>query len=263
MINNKLKLLTISLFVFALYYTSQAQAPIQTDPPMRQVIGSTGGSGVFTWGSKLVTIDYTVGEVMVTTDSITSPQPFSSFKFLTQGFQQPDNYGLSVYAVSVNSTCKNAKNGSINLSVINSKGPVTYSWQHLPYGANHLFENLGPGMYYYSVKDSSFSISDSVIIYEDPADCASQLIIYHGFTPNGDSYNDNWQIDGIENFEKNKVTIYNRWGDEVWINKEKYDNKNVVWTGTNTAGVQLPDATYFYVIDTDGKIYKGWVEITR
>lgn len=254
MVNKKLKLLTLCFLMLLMHYSASAQ--VQNVPPMRQVLGTTGGSGVFPWG----TIDYTVGEVMVTTDSTASP--FSSVKWLTQGFQQPDDNSLSIDAIGVNSTCIGGNNGSANLSVINSSGTVTYSWNNSAFGTAYLFENLAPGTYVYIVKDGNFSVSGSVVIAEDQVDCGTQLVIYKGITPNDDTYNDNWQIDGITNFKTNIVSIYNRWGDLVWTGKN-YDNTNVVWDGKNKNGNPLPDATYFYVIEAGKKTYKGWVELTH
>ncbi|MCE9538785.1 MAG: hypothetical protein K8R85_06160, partial [Bacteroidetes bacterium] len=63
MIDKILKLLFLCILMLGLYHTTTAQ--VQNVPPMRQVLGTTGGSGTFPWG----TIDYTVGEVMVTSDS--------------------------------------------------------------------------------------------------------------------------------------------------------------------------------------------------
>lgn len=243
--------------MIGLFHITSAQ--VQNIPPMRQVLGTTGASYTFSSGP-IGSIDYTVGEVMVTTDSTSSP--FSSVKWLTQGFQQPDDNSLSVEAVSVNSTCIGANNGSANLSVVNSSGTVSYSWNNAAFGSAYLFENLAPGTYVYIVKDSNFSISGFVNISEDQVDCGNQLIIYKGVSPNGDGHNDNWQIDGITNFNTNNVSIYNRWGDLIWT-KKNYDNESVIWEGKNKKENPLPDATYFYIIEAGGKIYKGWVELTH
>ncbi len=254
MINNKLKIPLLCILMFIMSYSIHAQ--IQNNPPMRQVLGTTGGSGTFSWG----TIDYTVGEVMVTTDLAASP--FSSVKWLTQGFQQPENNALTMEAVGVNSSCIGANNGSVNLAVINSSGTVTYSFQGSTFGSTYLFTNLKPGIYSYTVKDPNFSITGTVDIKEDQVDCGSQLVVYKGFTPNGDGHNDFWIIDGITNFATNSVYIYNRWGDLIW-NADNYNNESVVWDGKNKKENELPDATYFYIIQAGGKVYKGWVELTH
>ncbi|MBA3971707.1 MAG: gliding motility-associated C-terminal domain-containing protein, partial [Bacteroidetes bacterium] len=104
----------------------------------------------------------------------------------------------------------------------------------------------------------------SVVIGEIQVDCADSLNFYNGITPNGDGNNDQWLIDGIEYIKDNEVTIFNRWGDVVWKAKD-YDNvtDNKVWKGTNSNGGILPDATYFYIVEANGKVYKGWVELTH
>jgi len=88
------------------------------------------------------------------------------------------------------------------------------------------------------------------------------LVFYTGITPNGDGSNDTWVIDNIELYPDNSVSIFNRWGIEVWSGN-RYDNSTVVWKGQNSAGQPLPDATYFYVAKVSGVTYKGWVQLTR
>ncbi len=68
-------------FLF-LFVICDLQAQVQTNPPMRQVIATTGGTKTLAFG----TIDYTVGECMITTYSSGIP---AIVKVVTQGFQQP------------------------------------------------------------------------------------------------------------------------------------------------------------------------------
>jgi gliding motility-associated-like protein len=89
-----------------------------------------------------------------------------------------------------------------------------------------------------------------------------EVTIHTGFSPNGDGINDGWVLPDIEG-TNNKVSIFDRWGSTVrtFIN---YDNVNIFWDGTNSAGVQLPSGTYFYSIEVNNqKVKKGWVEITK
>lgn len=184
MVNKILKRLVVCLLMLSTCFTMSAQ--VFDAVPARHVLGTTGGSKVIPgWGS----IDYTVGEVFVTTESSSSTS--SPVNWLTQGFQQPDD--------------------AIPLAI-----PI-----------------------------------------EVP------LTIYHGFTPNDDQHNDTWIIDGIENIPKNTVSIFNRWGDRVW-KIDDYNNLSPnVWDGKNTKGAKLPDATYFYIIEANEILEKGWVELTR
>lgn len=233
----------------------ELQAQVQNNPPMRNVLGTSGGTGTLPSG---MTIDYTVGECMVTTAG-----PFST-KFLTQGFQQPNdaNSTLNESVNSVNSTCIGANNGSVMFQNYTSTGPVTVNFNNSGFGTTLLFTGLAPGRYPYTVTDGNFSINDTVTISEDQVDCGQQLIFYKGITPNGDGHNDTWVIDGITNFATSKVQIYNRWGDLVWQGDD-YDNASVVWSGKSSRGADLPDATYFYLVEAGGKVYKGWVELTH
>jgi len=85
------------------------------------------------------------------------------------------------------------------------------------------------------------------------------LVIYTGFSPNGDGINDTFRIDGLGKYPDHEVTIFNRWGSEVFNTKE-YNND---WAGSYRSA-DLPSGTYFYVItDGEGKTYTGYVQINR
>ena len=88
------------------------------------------------------------------------------------------------------------------------------------------------------------------------------LTVFSGFSPNGDGINDTFVILGIEAFPDNEVTIFNRWGNEVYYQKG-YKNE-VGWDGTWNGNL-VPDGTYFYVIDKgDGsKPISGYVQLLR
>jgi gliding motility-associated-like protein len=69
-------------------------------------------------------------------------------------------------------------------------------------------------------------------------------------------------IDYIDLHTPNTVTIYNRWGMEVWKGQD-YDNKTVVWDGRSKDGSDLPDGTYFYTIEVTGGHMESWVELSH
>jgi gliding motility-associated-like protein len=81
-------------------------------------------------------------------------------------------------------------------------------------------------------------------------------------TPNGDGINDDLIIEGIDQFPLNNLTVINRWGQQVYYAKP-YKND---WHGTNQAGHDLPDGTYFYSVDlnlNDRKVQWGSITIKR
>ncbi|WP_194766348.1 BspA family leucine-rich repeat surface protein [Tamlana sp. I1] len=79
----------------------------------------------------------------------------------------------------------------------------------------------------------------------------------YGFSPNGDGVNDYWEIHGIEQYPKNKVSIFNRWGDLVF-ETEGYNNSSKVFRGIANRKRQLgadalPEGTYFFNIKIEGQ----------
>lgn len=84
-----------------------------------------------------------------------------------------------------------------------------------------------------------------------------------GFSPNGDTYNDWFNIQGLYDiFEKHQLRIYNRYGTLVFEgdNSKKWDGKSN--RGINNIGKLLPVGTYFYVLHLNDPNYQslaGWV----
>ncbi|NQX43097.1 gliding motility-associated C-terminal domain-containing protein, partial [Pedobacter steynii] len=76
------------------------------------------------------------------------------------------------------------------------------------------------------------------------------LEIPNTFTPNGDGRNDTFQVKGRENYDSIEISIFNRWGDEVYRSKNYKDE----WDGAG-----LNEGTYFYVL----KLKKGSQEESR
>ena len=85
-----------------------------------------------------------------------------------------------------------------------------------------------------------------------------------GFSPNGDGINDYFEILDVEQYPNAKLTVYNRWGAEVY-HSEHYSND---WDGraTNTIFGKdvLPAGTYFYILELGDGIsepFTGYVYI--
>jgi len=66
----------------------------------------------------------------------------------------------------------------------------------------------------------------------------------------------------LESNQINEVTIYNRWGQEIWAGTN-YDNTQVVWSGTNTKGKELPAGTYYYIVTHESELLSGFIELLR
>ncbi|HLO73956.1 MAG TPA: gliding motility-associated C-terminal domain-containing protein [Flavobacterium sp.] len=78
-----------------------------------------------------------------------------------------------------------------------------------------------------------------------------------GISPNNDTKNDTWDLSG---YDIRKVEIFNRYGTIVY-SKSGYENE---WYGQSDNGNELPDGTYYYVIEfNDLPAKTGWVYINR
>jgi gliding motility-associated-like protein len=98
-----------------------------------------------------------------------------------------------------------------------------------------------PGVYQSIIMTASGcdSIINTILSFRIP----SCIKVSNAFTPNGDGYNDKWEISQGNCNQQLKVSVYNRWGGLVYHS----DNYNNDWDG-NYDSKQLPDATYYYVI---------------
>lgn len=91
----------------------------------------------------------------------------------------------------------------------------------------------------------------------------SGLHVPNTFSPNGDSNNDLWIIDGIDQYPNCLVQIFTRWGQRIYQASGYSDLK--AWDGTNGKG-EVTEGVYYYVLelrDGSGDILKGSVTVLR
>jgi len=87
------------------------------------------------------------------------------------------------------------------------------------------------------------ALSNAITISLSPAS-ACIISIPNTFTPNGDGFNDLWNITALQGYPTCTVNIYNRYGTLVY-NSVGYPK---AWDG-NYNGSALPVGTYYYIID--------------
>jgi gliding motility-associated-like protein len=74
-------------------------------------------------------------------------------------------------------------------------------------------------------------------------------------TPNNDGYNDKFVIENINLYPNNELSIFNRWGAEVYRKKD-YDNS---WNAQDKSA-----GTYYFLLKMqDGRSFKNWVEVVK
>ncbi|WP_254070957.1 gliding motility-associated C-terminal domain-containing protein [Pedobacter sp. L105] len=114
----------------------------------------------------------------------------------------------------------------------------------------------GPDDFTYTVTDLKGKVSNKALVSINVS--LIDLFIPNTFTPNGDGKNDTFQIIGIEDFDSVSMVIVNRWGNEVYVNKN-YLNQ---WDGSG-----LSEGTYYYIIvfkkGATQTVKKGWILLKR
>ncbi|HXC03292.1 MAG TPA: gliding motility-associated C-terminal domain-containing protein [Bacteroidia bacterium] len=239
------------LTIIGMLFVWCAGAQIQSLSPV--LIGSAGGYA--TTGT--LSLSFSVGEPVIQTEQ-------SATLNLTQGFQQPSVVAvhlLNFNLIKTDASCAGMNDGTASVNIASGNPPYTVVWSTNPPSGAQTVSGLAPGIYICSVRDASGNSAwDTVQVGAGNGLCG--IHVYTGFSPNGDNKNDTWIIDNIETYSSNTVSVYNRWGDRVWTTTN-YNNSNNVWSGTDAQRTDVPDGTYYYVIEAGGKIQKGWVEVSR
>ena len=87
------------------------------------------------------------------------------------------------------------------------------------------------------------------------------IIITDFFSPNGDGFNDTWQVKEIERYSNNRVWIFVRTGKQIFSANPYMNN----WSGEYN-GSPVPSGSYYYRIDLDGNgniDFEGWLYLSR
>ena len=126
-------------------------------------------------------------------------------------------------------------------------------------GVNGLLQ--GQNIFVWTVTNGTCSDTARVIITIDGAQQCDSLQMPTGISPNGDGYNDEFVVLGLLRHPDNELLIFNRWGSEVYSEKN-YAN---TWKGVNESGDNLPDGTYFVLLKVNSlnTVLKGYVDIRR
>lgn len=150
-----------------------------------------------------------------------------------------DGFCLACDTVDVQNFSKPTYNGEVYFElcdgvtiVLDAQNPgATYQW-NIGATSQSIAVNSG-GLYDVLItKDNCYTG-----VFFDVFECFSPP---NTITPNGDGFNDTWQIENIQNFENNKVEIFNRRGQKIF-SMTNYDN--------SFKGDQFPAGVYYYHLD--------------
>lgn len=101
----------------------------------------------------------------------------------------------------------------------------------------------GPGVYTLTITNGGCSVVDSVRI--SALDCSYAVELPNVFTPNGDGSNQLFTPIAMEGVSDLLITIYNRWGQEVFSSRQPAFG----WDGRTPGGEPVPDGVYFWVLE--------------
>jgi len=143
-------------------------------------------------------------------------------------------------------------NNSITV-IASGEGDYEYALDNSFYQDSNLFENVSTGFHTVYVRDkhSCGITSQEVAVLGFPK----------YFTPNGDSFNEFWQVDGVnQNFNQGIiVTIFNRYGKLI----TSISHQTAGWDGSLN-GYDLPSDDYWFIAKfPNGKEYRGHFALIR
>jgi len=98
------------------------------------------------------------------------------------------------------------------------------------------------------------TIEEQILLVDPLCNCLDDMFISKAITPNGDIYNDYFEVKGIDDCGIPNLKMFNRWGNLVY-QSINYDSKKGRWRGTSEGGVtiggenKLPTGTYYYIIE--------------
>ena len=194
---------------------------------------ATLGAGVsgmiYLWSTTETTQTITVSTSGIYTVVVTSPAPenCSSTKKITV----VEHNTPEIDRVVVNET-------TVVIYLKQEEVYFEYSVDGINYQSSNVFFNVQSGLQTAYVREINFCSNDSQTFVI--------LIAPKYFTPNGDTYNDFWEVKGLNNYPQAEVSIFDRYGKLISV----LNATKPTWDGMlNT--YPMPSDDYWYVLRID------------
>ncbi len=129
-------------------------------------------------------------------------------------------------------------------------GPYQYSYNNgLTWHDYFMLQDVPSGVHYMMVKTLYGCISEAKIF--------GVLGIPNVITPNGDGYNDYWEIRALEMYPDAYIKIFDRYG-KIFVDRKM--GENFRWDG-QYMGRPLPSGDYWYIITIEGQSISGHITV--
>ncbi|CCG53128.1 Protein of unknown function precursor; putative adhesin [Flavobacterium indicum GPTSA100-9 = DSM 17447] len=135
-------------------------------------------------------------------------------------------------------------------------GSLLYQLDEGAYQTSNVFEGVEPGVHVVTVVDEEGCtfLTEEVIVIDYPK----------FFTPNGDGYNDTWNIIGFESEHQPVLYIFDRYG--KLLKQINPLDRNGGWDGTYN-GAQMPSTDYWFTVEftekEQRKVFKSHFSMKR
>jgi len=142
-----------------------------------------------------------------------------------------------------------SKNEDIVVTTTNSD-EFEYALNNGPFQDSPIFELVEGGLYIVNVRgrNNCPAVSQEFL----------HFVVPKFFSPNGDSFNDVFLLQGLEFFTTVEVQIFDRYGTLI----KQSNTTSFTWDGTFN-GRTLPSSDYWYYIQADNQQYKGHFTLKR
>ncbi|WP_442845084.1 T9SS type B sorting domain-containing protein [Leeuwenhoekiella sp. H156] len=239
---------------FNLLVNKMADPPLEKTyvicPDSPELLVSGGDYETYTWYNELDKLISTNSELKITetgrytlevSQSLEGVTCFMDFEFQVDSSGAPESFTTEISGFSDRLTL------SIDAKGV---GDFEYSVDGFNYQSNPQF-TISPGEY--------------IVYVRDALECRTltKNIVAIGyskfFTPNGDGYNDTWNIEGAYNYEDAKIFVVDRFGKLL----KQLNPSGSGWDGT-FLGNPLPSSEYWFLFEYDGdKVHKGHFTLKR
>lgn len=180
------------------------------------------------------------------TDTLISSNGCDSINILNLFVQAP----MFSFIGTLNATCGN-EDGAIDFIVDNTSGFEVVTLNDSLVGTANQFQNLAAGSYVLSIEDGlGCRIEEIVEIFQRPC----QVFIPNIFSPNGDGFNDQFQIfqQGQANPTLNKYQIFSRWGELLYeVVNTPFESMEGRWWDGIYQGEFVESGLYIYHVEID------------
>ena len=203
---------------------------------------ATGTSNI-TWNTGHTTNSITV---FPTSDSTYFAQGTDAFNCLSNVDSVQINVTLPISNVSIIASSEIINTGEEVEIEVNADNVQTYSWTpNNSSNSSFIDAPIQSTLYVVEMINSPCpTILDSIFINVRQ----TFIAIPTGFSPNGDGFNDLFQVANYEDFEEYSMQIYNRWGELIF----SATDYKAAWDGTYK-GRKLEIGVYTYIIEAQHK----------